>query len=291
MSSGKIKASLLGCGWVGVPLAQKLITNEVEVWGSTTRPERISLLSSLGIKPCLLRLDGDSATSSELESVSSFFDTDVLVIGIPPQSALGSDFHLAQIETILAARAHSKSNRHVIYVSSLSVYGDEQGEVDETTTPTPTRDSGETLLLAENALRDAAKKSGFSLTIVRAAGLIGPGRHPGMFLKGKVLLPNPQSVVNLIHQEDLAELLSRLVSDTSHLSNHETRVFNAVARAHPTREDFYTRSSIAVGVEAPTFKHEKSESIGKRVSGDRIREITKYDFKYDDLYSSLGPGV
>ena len=51
-----MKISILGCGWLGFPLAKKLIEIGFEVKGSTTSENKLALLKSNNIEPFLLRL-------------------------------------------------------------------------------------------------------------------------------------------------------------------------------------------------------------------------------------------
>ena len=51
--------SILGCGWLGVPLAEYLIKCGYRVKGSTRTKEELAVLESKGIEPSLLVLDPD----------------------------------------------------------------------------------------------------------------------------------------------------------------------------------------------------------------------------------------
>ena len=48
--------SILGCGWLGLPLARYLITRGFNIKGSTTREERMGELQRTGIRPYHLQL-------------------------------------------------------------------------------------------------------------------------------------------------------------------------------------------------------------------------------------------
>ncbi len=50
------KISILGCGWLGFPLAKALIENDFSVKGSTTSTDKIGLLENAGIAPFLIEL-------------------------------------------------------------------------------------------------------------------------------------------------------------------------------------------------------------------------------------------
>ena len=51
-----MKISILGCGWLGLPLAESLIKDGHEVKGSTRDPEKLGQIREQGINPFLLEL-------------------------------------------------------------------------------------------------------------------------------------------------------------------------------------------------------------------------------------------
>lgn len=274
--------SLLGCGWLGLPLAEKLMARGFHVRGSTTRPDKLSLLSSLGVEAHLLRVEPDAAGEWDADSsISRFFESRVLVWTLPPQSVFGPEYYASQLDSLLARRGE-KGFDHLVFVSSTSVYGSKQGRVDETTKPDPDSDGGRILENAEEKLSRASREHGFALTIVRPGGLVGPGRHPGLFLAGRKGLKDPESPVNLLHQLDGAEAIAELVSRPA---PEEVITYNLVADFHPTRRDFYVWASSALGLEPPEFLTGTPESSTKVVVAEKIREHVTFNF--DDIRASL----
>ena len=76
-----MKVSILGCGWLGFPLAKKLIEIGFEVKGSTTSENKLAVLKSNKIAPYLLELSETKIG----ESITDFLhDSDILIIDIPP---------------------------------------------------------------------------------------------------------------------------------------------------------------------------------------------------------------
>jgi predicted dinucleotide-binding enzyme len=75
------KISILGCGWLGFPLAQSLEKQGHKVKGSTTRPEKLSELRQAGIEPLWLQL------TPEPKGIGwdYLLDCDVLIVNIPPR--------------------------------------------------------------------------------------------------------------------------------------------------------------------------------------------------------------
>lgn len=50
------KISILGCGWLGFPLAKALLLKGFSVKGSTTSSEKLATLEKAGITPFLITL-------------------------------------------------------------------------------------------------------------------------------------------------------------------------------------------------------------------------------------------
>ena len=46
--------SILGCGWLGFPLAQQLMCQGFQIKGATTSESKLSVLQNAGISPFLL---------------------------------------------------------------------------------------------------------------------------------------------------------------------------------------------------------------------------------------------
>ena len=76
-----MKVSILGCGWLGFPLAKKLIEIGFEVKGSTTSESKLDILQSNNIEPFLLELSETKIS----ECISDFlYNSDIFIIDIPP---------------------------------------------------------------------------------------------------------------------------------------------------------------------------------------------------------------
>ena len=52
----KKQISILGCGWLGLPLAKHFISKNYEVKGSTTTQEKTQMLADNKISPYLIKL-------------------------------------------------------------------------------------------------------------------------------------------------------------------------------------------------------------------------------------------
>jgi nucleoside-diphosphate-sugar epimerase len=264
-----MQISILGCGWLGLPLAEKLIVEGFSVKGSTTSPEKIMVLENLKIKPFLLRLN-----TEEIEGdMNGFLDgSQILIIDIPPKIKVdGMGNFIAKMQNLIRFVENSKI-RKVLFVSSTSVYGDNEGPVTEVTIPNPETESGRQLMLTEKLLRDNIS---FETTILRFGGLIGEDRHPVKHLAGKTNLQNPQMPVNLIHKEDCIGIISKIIEKESW-----GEIFNGVAPFHPSKAAYYTQKASKMNLPLPQFSKDNS-STGKVIGSGKVEKKLDYSFKLE----------
>lgn len=258
--------SILGCGWYGLELAKSLVNKWVKVKGSTTTTYKLSLLAASGIEPYLI----DLSPINEIID-PSFFECDVLWISIPPKARTGNGAeYLLKIERLISL-IKTYNIKQVVLISSTGVYSDSNAEVTELDSPSPDSESGKILLAAEELLKE---QTAFTTTIIRFAGLIGPGREPGRFFAGKTDVPNGESPVNLINLTDCIGISNAILDKQAF-----GYTYNAVSPSHPTRANFYTQAAVAAGLELPHFIEEKEN--WKVVSSDNVRQILDYQYQND----------
>jgi nucleoside-diphosphate-sugar epimerase len=256
--------SILGCGWYGKALAKLLLKNDITVKGSATSFEKLPMLSELGINPYLVQFMPD------VESYHpDFFCCDILVICIPPKSRQGeAGDYLPKNQRIIRAAIKHQVQR-VIYISSTGVYGDGTREVNELSDPRPDTEAGVILLNAENLYQSQTL---FKTTIIRFAGLVGPGRHPGRFFAGKKAIPNGMAPVNLIHRDDCTAITFAIIEQDAF-----GYVLNAVSPDHPTKSNFYSAATLQAGLIAPEFINELKS--WKLIESILLQHLLKYHFK------------
>jgi len=268
----KKTVSILGCGWLGLPLAERLVQRGYRVNGSTTTPGKQHRLAEAGITPYLLTLDpwlhGDQ--------VGDFFRADVLFFNIPPgRRRPDVDAYFGAVVDALLTELTYSPIAFVVFASSTSVYASMNGTVVEGDAgkPRPWSLSGRALLDAERRFQEDPH---FDATVLRYAGLYGYDRAPGRFLAGRTHLDNGQAPVNLVHRDDAVAVAEAII-----VQDVRADVFNVCADAHPTRAAVYTRAAQRLGLDPPGFVEEGTRSF-KIVSNRKLKEQLGFRFRYPD---------
>jgi nucleoside-diphosphate-sugar epimerase len=280
MKEEREKISILGCGWLGLPLAKSLLSKGYVVKGSTTSEGKLEVLKNAGILPFQIQLEAHQI----IGTIEDFLkEIDVLIIDIPPGlrreiSSLEEMTFVNKIRTLIPFIEKSGIKK-VIFVSSTSVYGDGFPiiEITEEKKPNPDTESGKQLAIVEALLQSNLN---FKTTVIRFGGLLGDDRHPAKFLAGKTNVENPNAPVNLIQREDCIGIIESILKHfkTSKQQDNWGETFNAVAPQHPTRKAYYQNKAQILNLPLPTFA-EHSESKGKMISSKKVEIILGYSFQ------------
>ena len=273
-----IKISILGCGWLGLPLAKSLLSKDYEVKGSTTSESKLEVLKNAEISPFQIQLDEHQI----IGNIEDFLkETDVLVIDIPPglrkETSTSNEMTFVNKVKTLIPFIEKSGIQKVIFVSSTSVYGDSFPivEITEETKPNPDTESGKQLVIAETILQSNPH---FKTMVIRFGGLLGEDRHPVKFLAGRTNVENPNAPVNMIQREDCIGVIEEILKQVQNNNWEWNQSFNAVAPQHPTRKAYYHKKAEIFNLPLPTFA-EDSESKGKIISSKKVETILGYSFQ------------
>ena len=259
--------SILGCGWLGMPLAKSLLESGFSVIGSTTSLEKISALESTGIQAFQIEL---SETKIKGEIDSFLENSEILIVDIPPKlRSVSSENFIKKIQNLIPF-IEKVTIEKVIFISSTSVYGDYNSVVTEATKPNAETESGKQLLETETVLQS---NTNFKTTVIRFGGLIGDDRHPIHFLAGRKNIENPEAAINLIHQKDCIGIIKAVIEQDCFGES-----FNAVAPFHPTRKEYYTQKAMELGLLVPEF-NENRNSFGKIIDSNLLFSELNYTFQ------------
>lgn len=245
--------SILGCGWLGMPLASSFIEAGYQVKGSTTKTAKLEDLEALGIDSYLVTIE-------DFEEFDSFLSSDILVIAITSKDLDAFERLIRQIE--------ASSIQKVIFISSTSVYPTLNKVMTEEDTVV---DSA--LVHIESLFRE---NTFFETTILRFAGLYGGDRHPANWFMGRKI-PHPDGYVNMIHREDCINIIHKVIDQ-----NCWNETFNACVNHHPKRRVFYTKARQSRSMSAPEFIEDKPLAW-KVISPSKLIDRLNYQFKRNNL--------
>lgn len=262
--------SVLGCGWLGLPLAASLARAGHTVRGSTTSPQKLSRLEEAGLRAHRLVVEDEV----EGDDPAAFFASDVLVFAVPPS---GRDVPYAAVAKAVRRAAEEHGTGWVVMMSSTSVYPNLDAVVDEAGAGAeeglPLGRHGAEVLAAERVFYACER---CDTTVLRLAGLYGHGRHPARSLAGRDGLAGGEAPVNLVHRDDVIGVVEAVLEREA-----RGRTFNVCADAHPTRRRLYPVVAERLGLEPPIFTDGADEGY-KIVSNRRLKDELGYVFRHPD---------
>jgi nucleoside-diphosphate-sugar epimerase len=289
MTSSSDQISILGSGWLGLPLAKELQQTGYSIKTSTRSRERLEQIHAGGVEACLFDIESDD---NELK----FLQADILIINITSKNI--------EAFKALIRRIEASSISKVLFISSTSVYADSSQP-----NPAPITENNVSalkpcpLLEIENLFTD---NSHFETSIIRFAGLIGYQRHPGRFFlqqnENNELsckpIRNPDGLVNMIHRDDCIGIIQAVIKQKCW-----GQAFNGCSSQHPTRREFYTWA-IADYIDKKSSEKESNnkKSIAmnfpttdvqsyKIIDNTKVKNQLGFTFKQDDLFANKSGGA
>jgi nucleoside-diphosphate-sugar epimerase len=241
----KERIGVLGCGWLGLGLAQSYVADDFVVHGSRQSKKDADSLQEQGVDGFAVQISENHVSGNLrefLHGVSRLFLT------FPPGIRKNPKRDFVAVIQQLLPHIHKSKVKEVVFTSSTVVYGPQQGLVTPNTVPQPQTESGKQLFEVESILRS---QNSFSTQIVRLGGLLGGDRHPVKQLAKLPVVDNPQAPINLIHKADAIGLLRYLADQAPWQS-----IYNGVAPWHPTKQDFYEQAAKKMKLPFPKFAEE-----------------------------------
>jgi len=186
-----------------------------------------------------------------------------------------------------AVKAKSQGVKHFIFLSTMSVYGISEGEINKVTVPTPTDYYGKSKLEAEKLLSELSCDS-FKITILRPPMVYGKGCRGNYPKLTKIALKLPffpmiENKRSMIYIDNLIELVKEII------------VRERVGIISPQNKDYVNTSEmvkmialthnkkiILTTIFNPVIKILRTNSV-KKVFGNLyyIKEMSELDFDYN----------
>ena len=255
--------TILGLGWLGLPLAKSLIKKGLNVIGTSTSDDKIeSINASNELKAIKWSLEANSPNNLIEQSLKA----DVCIIAIPASHV----FKNLGIVTDFLQKLPASTE--IILISSTGVYPEKLPLANEDYQFNGTELTNSNVQIEQTISNSINQR----LTILRLAGLIGPNRHPIKQLQGRMDIPNGDSPVNLVHLNDVITFIELLI--------HEQKfgdIVNICHPSHPSREEYYTAAADYFQFPRPTFI--KGSSRNKQIESEKSQNIYHFQYKTDLL--------
>ncbi|MDN3204965.1 NAD-dependent epimerase/dehydratase family protein [Algoriphagus sediminis] len=264
------KISIVGLGWLGKALAEKLSSEEYDVLGSTTTEEKAKSLSQEAYSVVTLKL----APHPTGKGFNKLFEVDTCVITIPPKTRSQSqEFYFQQLTFLKKLIDQSKVKR-VIFISSSGVYPNEPREIpyDEEDEINPDNTGNPVILEAERII---SERRLYELSIIRFGGLMGGGRILAKYFQGRENVDG-EARVNYIHQTDAVNLCQWIIEQ-----GHWEEVFNGVAPEHPNKKSIIEKNLKEFNFDPPKSYSELHHETFRLISSEKLIEMG-FEFTYPD---------
>ncbi|MBC7428344.1 MAG: hypothetical protein H7336_07015 [Bacteriovorax sp.] len=247
------KICLIGCGWLGKPLAQHLILAQYQVT-ATTAHDKSGEFKAAAIAYLPFDLSLESALPGPVTKAN------ILIYTIPPLnfSIVKSFFDKVDVD------------KKIIFTSSTSIFGKNLGDVDESFAADLTNTSSPLLLQTEEYLRLRFK----NLTIIRPGGLYGDKRHPVFFLQGKKNLTTGAELLHLVHREDCINAITAVIEN-----DIWNETFNLVSDLRVLKKDYYIEMAKKMNLTPPEYDDMGLSSGQTNISNNKSKRLLQITYR------------
>ena len=264
-----MRVLVVGCGYVGQPLAEKLAEAGHEVFGLSRKPP--------GFGGRIVPLACDITRKDEVKKIPRAYDA---VVNTASSSKGGAEeYHSVYFEGTRNLLAHLQFQKYV-WTSSTSVYAQSDGSIVTEESP------AEPLVATSRILRETEDLLlGDSHGIVlRFAGIYGPERGHlfQQYLRGEARIHGEGGRwLNMIHREDAVGAIVAALA-----KGRAGEICNVTDSESVTERDFFTwlakklKRDLPPTVSEADLAGRKRGVTNKRVSNCKLREQLGYAFVY-----------
>ncbi len=269
------KILIVGCGDLGMAIAELLVDKHA-VFGLRRQSQGQSLQ---GRSSNLSMLQGDVTDPASLQVLHGLKPELILycVAADAQTDAAYQAQYVNGLANVLATQHENNALRHVFFVSSTRVYGQDAGEcLDDTSPLSPMDFGGQRLLEAEQLLKNLACPA----TALRLSGIYGPGRLRMINLAKSQAWPAINSWSNRIHRDDAAAFIVFLMEQV--LAGQAVQTSYIVSDDAPASlHEVLAWLADQMKIDIPAYaQHDASK--GKRLANGLMRS-TGYQLKYPNF--------
>ncbi len=253
-----MKVLIIGVGFVGTAVAERLVTAGHDVTVTTTTEAKVADLSERFGQALVLRGSDRQAVHAAVAGA----DAVVITAGPNAQGSMTPEGRAKTYREILVDTAKNvvsaPGEAHLVSLSSLSVYGNAANHLDVVDEDSPTTDSNDpspsSFLAMERTYLTAAERA----CVLRCGDIFGAGDPPiaekvamaHQFLGGSVPFSG-EALLYRLHVEDAADAVVHA------LTRHLVGVFNLThAEVPPTNSALFDRISAEQGLPSLEYRNE-----------------------------------
>jgi nucleoside-diphosphate-sugar epimerase len=280
-----MRVLIIGAGYLGLPLGAELARRGHDVSALRRDKSATDRLRALNLNP----LSADITQPAQLADLPRDFDWVVNCVasgggGVEDYRRTYVQGMRNVIDWLVPGQREGGASR-IVYTSSTSVYGQNDGSVVDERSPTePLAATAGVLLEAEKELMTASQIRNFPAMILRVAGIYGPGRGHWFqqFLRGEARIEGGgERFLNMIHRDDVIGCIIAALE-----RGQGGEIYNAVDDEPVSQLTFFSWLAAALGKPIPTSVNEnlnasrKRGITNKRVSNMKLKTELGYRFKY-----------
>ena len=281
----RVRTLIIGCGYVGEVLGQRLIALGHDVTGIRRSSEHNVRLARLGIRPINLDITLETEFKKKLDDKYNR-------IVLAASSSQGGKEAYKKVYGLgskhVAQWLKTASAQSVVLISSTGVYGQTNGEwVSENDADTSQDITTNILLEAEQNILDA----GPAVAILRSSGIYGPGRGHlfQQFMNGTASIEGDgKRFLNMVHLDDLVESTILALEPVV-----QRGIYNITDDEPVTQLNFFKWLSDTTGRPMPPFVPEPNPSTRKRrITNKRVsNKLIKKTFGVSHNYPTFREGL
>ena len=281
----RLSKLVIGCGYLGHRVAQAWVDAGDEVFALTRQQEKAQQWAAAGLQPIV----ADVTQPETLAALSALPELSSVLYAVGFDRQASASMRQVYVDGLSQVLQHLPAVERFIYISSTGVYGQTEGDwVDETSPCVPVRENGKVCLDAESILQ-AHPQLGPRSTVLRLAGIYGPGRvpHQQLVRTGEPVPVDPSGYLNLIHVDDAARVVQA--------AEHGPRGLYLVSDGCPVlRSDYYAELARLLHAPPPTFTPPAVDSpvanrslASKRICNRRLLDQLPLKFLYPNFAAGL----
>ncbi|MFY1045697.1 NAD(P)-binding domain-containing protein [Chryseobacterium sp. GP-SGM7] len=244
------KIGIIGCGWLGNHIAERL-SNQYEIFATSTTESKIEDLRSKGYHTTLVSFHNE--LNPEMREWEAAKELNAIIISMPFSGIRGVQIPMNdKRQNLLNFLGDFKGQ--LFLTSSTGVYPETEQEFTEDDQPAKGVES-------ENFILDKFPQT----NILRLGGLMGDQR-----LLKNYNISNLDQLVNHIHYADICSVIQKMLDKKS-----ESEVYNIVAPIHPNKEE-------VINAQKNLHYEGTRTAVGRTISSAKLIEKLNFEFQYPD---------